>query len=314
LIEVGAGPEDIARGPDGYIYAGLADGRIVRVLPVPGAPVEHFASTGGRPLGLEFAADGHLIVADCRRGLLSIDSLGQVNLLTDRTSASRIRFANNLDIGRDGSIYFTDSSTRGDALNKDIWEGRPTGRLLRFDLRTRTTDVLLDHLHFANGVAVSRDGSFVLICETLAYRVRRYWLKGPKAGASDVFLDGLPGFPDNLSCDQSGIFWIALVAPRDPRLDMLAPYPVVRRIAYSIFSRVGFPSAGRSRGRLLGVNQEGDILFDCFDDSGGVYATTSAKRFGDQLMVGSLEMDALAIFPLRPEHDRAEAREASLEV
>ena len=47
------GPEDVAGGPDGLIYASTADGVIIRLRP-DGSRIEVFAETGGRPLGIEF--------------------------------------------------------------------------------------------------------------------------------------------------------------------------------------------------------------------------------------------------------------------
>lgn len=38
--------------------------------------------------------------------------------------------------------------------------------------------MLLKDLYFANGVALSKDESFVLVAETFQYRISRYWLKG----------------------------------------------------------------------------------------------------------------------------------------
>ena len=41
----------------------------------------------------------------------------------------------------------------------------------------------------------------------------RYYLKGSKAGTHDVFVDGLPGMPDNLRPNGKGGFYITLFAP-----------------------------------------------------------------------------------------------------
>ena len=71
LPEVGSGPESVAIGPDGRLYTGLQDGRVVRML-ADGSGVETFVQTGGRPLGMKFDVGGNLIVADAFRGLLSV--------------------------------------------------------------------------------------------------------------------------------------------------------------------------------------------------------------------------------------------------
>jgi hypothetical protein len=66
---IGQGPEDIAKEPDEWFYTGLQDGRIVR-FKTDDESVETFVSTGGRPLGMQFDAEGNLIVADAFEGLL----------------------------------------------------------------------------------------------------------------------------------------------------------------------------------------------------------------------------------------------------
>lgn len=47
-----------------------------------------------------------------------------------------------------------------------LLEGEATGRLLRYDLPTKTTHVVLDGLAFPNGVQFSKDQSFLLFTET----------------------------------------------------------------------------------------------------------------------------------------------------
>ena len=63
IPDLGEGPEAVAHGPDGFLYTGLQDGRIVRVRPDGAGGAELVAQTGGRPLGLRFEAHGHLGVA-----------------------------------------------------------------------------------------------------------------------------------------------------------------------------------------------------------------------------------------------------------
>ncbi|MFT5604948.1 MAG: sugar lactone lactonase YvrE, partial [Paracoccaceae bacterium] len=96
-MQGGAGPEDIARGPDGKFYTGLSDGRIVRIHPQSGA-ISDFSDTGGRPLGMQFNAQGQLIVADSKMGLLSVDPEGDVRLLTNAVNGKRMLFVDDLDI------------------------------------------------------------------------------------------------------------------------------------------------------------------------------------------------------------------------
>ena len=297
-VTPGRGPEDVAMGADGFIYTGLEDGSIVRLKADGSTPPEKVASTGGRPLGLKFAADGALIVADARRGLLSIAPDGTVSVLAVKADGTPIAFADDLDIAADGTIYFSDASRRGfDNYVLDAWEGKGSGRLLAYDPATGETKVLLGGLRFANGVALAGDESFVLVNETFAYRVTRYWLSGPKAGTHDVFLDALPAFPDNISADDNGTFWIAMVSQRNDTLDGLADRPLLRKMVFNFFSLVGMPGPSGGYGWVIAADAKGQVVANLQDPSGRVHDVTSVKRFGDTLVLGSLAMDSIATVP-----------------
>src|SRR5258708_39535742 len=144
---------------------------------------------------------------------MSIGAAGKSTWISTEADGVPFRGTNDLDVGADGTIYFTDASYkfRLPDLKADILEHQPNGRFLAYDPRTKQTRALLHDLYFANGVAVSPDQSFVLVVDTGAYRVRRYWLTGAKAGQSDIFIDNLPGFPDGISSNVRDIFWLSLV-------------------------------------------------------------------------------------------------------
>ena len=76
----GFGPEDVALDADGRIYAGLDDGRVMR-LQADGTKPDVFSNTHGRPLGLAFDPSGNLIIADAIKGLLSVARDGSFQLM-----------------------------------------------------------------------------------------------------------------------------------------------------------------------------------------------------------------------------------------
>ena len=112
-IEIGGheGPEHVAVGPDGLLYAAVAAGRVLRMMP-NGSELVVFAKTGGRVLGFDFDASGRMIAADAVRGLLSIDREGSVRVLVDEFGGQPVRYADAVTIAPDGKIYFTDASQR----------------------------------------------------------------------------------------------------------------------------------------------------------------------------------------------------------
>ena len=288
-LQDGRGPEDVAVDAEGRIYGGLEDGRIIRVL--ADGRQETFATIeGGRPLGLHFDATGNLIVADSWKGLLSVSPAGEIDMLSQEEGGVPFAFTDDLDIATDGKIYFSDASDtyHQPDYRLDLLESRGHGRLLVFDPATGQTTRLLDGLYFANGIALSSNEDFVLVNETGRYRVTRYWLKGAKAGSSDIFIDNLPGFPDGISGNRAGRFWLAIPSPRNPAMDKLHPSPWLKRLV-SKLPTWAQPSAIR-QGIVIALDETGEVIETLHDSDGErVYMVTSAQQEGNMLYLGSLE-------------------------
>jgi sugar lactone lactonase YvrE len=262
----GRGPEDVVADARGRVLTGVEDGRILRVdgLTEPlAARVETLADTGGRPLGLELLPDGALLVCDAERGLLGVDLAdGTVRVIADEVAGERLRFCSNVVALSDGSVYFTVSSRRYPLQQwlGDIVEHSGTGRLLRLAPGDDTPEVLLEGLQFANGLAASADESFLVVAETGAYRLTRYWLDGPQAGRADALAENLPGMPDNIwRGGPDGPVWVSLAGPRVPPLDLLhRAAPPVRRAAARAAVRVPFRPTGSAG--VLAVDDDGTIV------------------------------------------------------
>lgn len=104
--------------------------------------------------------------------------------------------------------------------------------------------MLLDKLWFANGVALSPDEDFVVVAESHSSKLMRVWLKDEKKGQVDVFYDGLPGAPDNLSSDEYGI-WVPIATVADESHPMvphlIAPYPTARKVIARLYELIRMP-------------------------------------------------------------------------
>jgi sugar lactone lactonase YvrE len=291
---IALGPEATAVDADGTIYTGLRDGRILRLSP-DGQQAETLVNTGGRPLGIAIDAKGNVVTADAFRGLLSISPQRKIDVLAREQGGVPFGLADDVDIAADGKIYFTDVSWRYGLhqLREDILEHRPNGRLLEYDPVTKRVSLALGGLYFANGVAVSADQSFVLVCETASYRVRRYWRSGPKKGLTDIFIGNLPGFPDNITLSRErGIYWLALFAPRIQVVDAIMPHPWLRKIVDRLPTLLQ-PAPVR-RAFALGLNSQGEVVYNLQDPSPQSFAPiTSVREHRGMLYLGSLERDAV---------------------
>ena len=292
------GPEDVAIDDLGRIYVGVDSGQILR-YDADGRHPQVFASTGGRPLGLHFDANGNLIVADSERGLLSISSAGEVSILCTEVDGQRLVFTDDVDIGPDGIMYFTDASSRftRSQYRLDLMEGRPHGRLFAYDPNSGVARTLVDDLYFANGVAVAQDGAFVLVNETSRYRVKRHWLKGDRAGQTELFIDNLPGFPDGISRGENGIFWLAFAAPRDELFDSISAKPFIRKMVQRL--PMWLQPKPKRHPFILGLSDTGQVLHNLQDASGATFSmTTSVQEHDDWLYVGSLVEKAWGRYPV----------------
>jgi sugar lactone lactonase YvrE len=286
LPGAGFAPEDVALDATARIYTGLDDGRIMR-LQADGTGAQNFANTHGRPLGLAFDAGGNLIVADAIKGLLSVAPDGAVTVLTTAADGVPFKCTNDLDVAADGTIYFTDATSKYSLADftADLVEHGPNGRFFAYDPKTKTTRTLLGNLSFANGVAVSPDQSFVLVVETGAYRVHRFWLKGEKAGRAEIFIDNLPGFPDGIMSNGKDEFWLALVTPRDAALDLLLPHPFLRKAIVRLPKFL--QPAPKRYSFVVGLDVNGQVIDnlqngspDCYAEIANVVERNGTLYFG----------------------------------
>ncbi|XP_039835583.1 protein STRICTOSIDINE SYNTHASE-LIKE 10-like isoform X2 [Panicum virgatum] len=267
LLEIGDGdlelvPLDGAAGPESVVfdrggegpYAGVSDGRVLRWRPEERRWEEHSCSAPelldscrgsqnpgredecGRPLGLKFHDEtGELYVADAYHGLRVVGPEENVSrpLLPPEWQGSRpFSFANGIEIDYEtGAIYFTETSTRfrrREFLNIVI-SGDNTGRLLKYDPKSNEVEVLVDGLSFANGLAMSTDGTYLLLAETTTGKILRYWIKTPKASTLEEVAQ-LPWFPDNIKMSPRGGFWVGLHAKRGKIAEWSISYPWLRRL------------------------------------------------------------------------------------
>ena len=116
-----------------------------------------------------------------------------------------ILYADDVAVGAvTGDVYFSDASdvivgrvkgsrTKFDTLASSIIDGirgERTGKLLKYSPDTRLTTVVADKIWFANGVTLSPDEKYALICETFAARVLKVDLTPSLYGKVSVFASG----------------------------------------------------------------------------------------------------------------------------
>lgn len=294
-----SGPEDVTAGHDGKLYVTSKGGLLLQIDGF--GSIREFAQVGGRPLGIETARDGSFITANAYLGIQRISPDGVVENLLSEIDGRPLAYADDLAIADDGTVYFSEASTRFSASQYggtyegsllDIMEHSASGQIIAFSPASGVAKVIIDNLNFANGIAISADQAYLLIAETGSYRILKHWLMGPRSGETEVIIDNLPGFPDNINNGLSGSFWIGLVAPRSSFLDNYSGEPLVRKIAQRL------PAAMRPKAvpssHVIAINGDGEVLMNLQDPDARFPALTGVYETRDTLYLTSLFGNKLA--------------------
>lgn len=164
-VDVRGGPNGLAQDDNGRIWT-AQNGGSVR------------ASSSSRP---------------ARPGLQRIDRNGVTDIPVPRAQAP-----NDLAIGPDGRMWFTDPGTPGATEH---------GRVCAFDGDSGAVDVILDDIDYPNGLAIAGDELY--LAQTSLGLVSRYRWDGHRLlPAGDAFV--LPeGGPDGLALDVEGRLYAA---------------------------------------------------------------------------------------------------------
>lgn len=301
LIGVGRieAPEDVILDRDDNLYAGSRHGDIIRFFAPDYQRMEVYAHIGGQPLGLAFDRDDNLNICIGGMGLYRITPQREVQRVTDETNRSwhsinddsRLRLADDLDIADDGRIFFSEATTRYEMHEwpVDGLEARGNGRIVCYDPRDGSTRTVLRDLRFPNGIAIASDGLSILFAETWGCCIKRWWFDGPKKGTTEVVLDNLPGYPDNINLASDGNYWLALVGMRCPAYDLALRMPGFRRrMALRVpLDEWLFPNI--NTGCVIKFNEAGQVLETLWDLGGENHPMiTSMREHRGHLYLGGI--------------------------
>jgi ribose transport system permease protein len=303
------GPEDVIIDRQGRLYAGVRQGWILRFSGPNFEKREVWSRPGGRPLGMAFDKDDNLIVCVAGMGLYGCREDGSTFKLSDETNRSwnkinddsRLRLADDLDIGPDGRIYFSEATIRYDIHSwaTDALEGRGNGRIIEYDPRNKKTRTIIKNVMFPNGICMSHDGKSFLFASTWGHAVFRYWTEGPKAGTVEPLITDLPGFADNINRSSDGKYWLALVGMRTPTLDLAMKHPgfrtrMVKEIAPDEWL---FPNI--NNGCVCKFDDDGKVSESLWDSGGDSHPTiTSMREDRGHLYIGGLYNNRIGRIPL----------------
>jgi gluconolactonase len=184
-------PEGPAVGPDGELYVVEIAGQRVSRVGTDGT-VTTFADTGGGPNGSAFGPDGHLYV--CNNGgswpsgvpstegaasppngpgtIQRIAPDGTVSTHLDSVDGGPLNRPNDLCFDDAGGFYFTDPQWSSRAM-----ESTPA-RVVYCD-SSGAARVSHSGLAFPNGIGVTGDGRFLVVCESMTGLLWSFPIESP---------------------------------------------------------------------------------------------------------------------------------------
>lgn len=72
----------------------------------------------------------------------------------------------------------------------------------------------------------------------MIFVLSRYYIKGEHEGKSEVFVQNLPGIPDNIRLSSRGGYWVGISLGRTEAMDLIAQYPRARNFLAKVIVRI----------------------------------------------------------------------------
>ncbi|XVF54528.1 hypothetical protein PTKIN_Ptkin05aG0187900 [Pterospermum kingtungense] len=168
------GPDTLAFEPSGRFYTSVHDGQSLLCNGIDPATLNPAC---GRPLGLALHyKTNKLYVCDAYYGLGVLGAKGgQATILSTGADGQPYRLCDAVDVNQGTeNVYFTDVSAVYDISQaaEAIRNNDSTGRVLKYDMKTKQVTVLFKNLSGAAGVAVDEEEKFVMASEINANKTK----------------------------------------------------------------------------------------------------------------------------------------------
>ena len=239
---------------DGTLY--LVDIPFGRILAIaPGGQWRVVATYEGWPNGLKIRADGTLLVADYKNGLVAIDpATGAVSTVLATQHSESFKGLNDLTFAKDGAVWFTDQGQTG--LHD------PAGRVYRLGADGALSR-LLANCPSPNGLVFNKSGSHLYVALTRAAQIWRVNADTNALGAKTQLFAQLPGGtsgPDGLVVD--GQDRLIVCDPGQACAWVLSPWgqPLYRLASSAGRAITNAVLAGDGRTLLMTDSDTGQIL------------------------------------------------------
>lgn len=201
-LEFTEGPVWIGSGESGYLlFSDIPADKIYRWAPGEGLSV--WRTPSGNSNGLLLDSQGRLLACEHggRRISLTLDS-GKVVTLSDRFKGGRLNSPNDVALGADGSLWFTDPPY---GLSKQEESEQPANYVFRLAQGAKEPTVVVEDFNRPNGIVFSPDKKVLYISDSgRPHHIRYFRVAGESLEEIGVFATISPGGPDGMCVDTEG--------------------------------------------------------------------------------------------------------------
>lgn len=172
--------------------------------------------SSGRINGSTIDAEGRLLCCEAvARRITRSRADGTFEVLADNLEGKRLNAPNDIALGPDGVIYFTDTpyglprDEQGNALERDL----PFYGVYRLEPESGRLDVLARDLNPPNGIAVGSEGRQLFVDDTAHHFVRVFDLTDDGQAVNgrlfaETVYQEIAGRPDGMKLDQHGNLYL----------------------------------------------------------------------------------------------------------
>lgn len=198
--------EGAAWSKEGFlIFSDTPAGKLYKFT--PGSEVEVYREEAQGPSGNAFDAQGRLYTCETHaRRVTRTDKGGRVEVLAERWQGKRLNAPNDLAIGRNGHVYFTDPAFGGQSDHREldfygVYHIPPKGEI----------KLVAKPAGRPNGIALSPNGRTLYVVNTDERNVRAYDLDhNGDASNERVLISSLAGVPDTIRVDEKGDLFVTV--------------------------------------------------------------------------------------------------------
>jgi 2-polyprenyl-6-methoxyphenol hydroxylase-like FAD-dependent oxidoreductase/sugar lactone lactonase YvrE len=225
-------PEGLRFRRGKLVFSDMTGRRVLSLDPKTGAQTVLF-DVPQQPNGLAHLPDGRLVVASMLDGKLLIAAADGLVAYADLSSHA-LGHLGDMVVDRAGGLFV------GDVGSKVLQGEAPKpGRVVRVDA-DGTVRVVLEDIHFPNGMAITPDGNTLLLAETMRDRVLQIRIEADGSlGTPRPYIEfGDKGGPDGIAIERSGAIWVCL-----PKSRAVERYDGAGRLTARVETPDGLPIA-----------------------------------------------------------------------